>query len=204
MNRLSRKERHRLLVQRIKENPFITDEELAEEFGCSVQTIRLDRAILDIKEVRERVKEMAKENLSKLKTISPRDVVGELIDINLGDNAIAVFEPELWMTFSNNQMVKGQYIYAFAESVAISLIDAKAALIGVANIKYKTPVYAKDRLVAKAELRKKRNNKYIVWVFIRRNNEEVFRGKFILVSMGDDNNDADVKGGSAKDDANRD
>lgn len=183
MSKLSRKERHKLLLEKIKENPFVTDEELAEEFGCSVQTIRLDRAILDIKEVRERVKEVAKENLSKLKTISPRDVVGELIDISLGNYAVAIFEPELWMTFSNNQMVKGQHIYAFAESIAISLIDAKAALIGVANIKYKTPVYPNDRLIAKAELKKKRNNKYIVWVFIKRNNEEVFRGKFILVAL---------------------
>lgn len=103
MAKLSRKERHRLLLQKIKENPFITDEELAEEFGCSVQTIRLDRAILDIKEVRERIKEMAKESLGKLKTISPRDVVGEIIDIELGSYAIATFEPELWMTFSNSQ-----------------------------------------------------------------------------------------------------
>ncbi|WP_167317581.1 transcription factor FapR [Caldicellulosiruptor hydrothermalis] len=190
MAKLSRKERHRLLLQRIKENPFITDEELASEFGCSVQTIRLDRAILDIKEVRERIKEMAKESISKLKTISPRDVVGEIIDIELENFAIAMFEPQLWMTFSNSNMVKGQYIYAFAESVAMSVIDAKAALIGVANIKYKTPVFANDRLVARAELKKKRNNKYIVWVFIKRNNEEVFRGKFILVALNEGNNSA--------------
>ena len=194
MAKLSRKERHRLLLQRIKENPFITDEELAEEFGCSVQTIRLDRAILDIKEVRERIKEMAKESLGKLKTISPRDVVGEIIDIELGSYAIATFEPELWMTFSNSQMVKGQHIYAFAESIAMSVIDAKAALIGIANIKYKTPVFANDRLVARAELKKKRNNKYIVWVFIKRNNEEVFRGKFILVAINDENKETGQTG----------
>lgn len=183
MAKLSRYERHKLLLQKIKENPFITDEELAEEFECSIQTIRLDRAILDIKEVRERVKEVAKENLSKLKTISPRDIIGEIVEINLEQSAIAIFEPELNMTFTKNNMVKGQYIYAFAESVAIAMIDAQAALIGVANIKYKTPVYANDRLIAKAELRKKRNNKYIVWVFIKRDNQEVFRGKFILVAL---------------------
>ncbi|WP_039763603.1 transcription factor FapR [Caldicellulosiruptor sp. F32] len=194
MAKLSRKERHRLLLQKIKENPFITDEELAEEFGCSVQTIRLDRAILDIKEVRERIKEMAKESLGKLKTISPRDVVGEIIDIELGSYAIATFEPELWTTFSNSQMVKGQHIYAFAESIAMSVIDAKAALIGIANIKYKTPVFANDRLVARAELKKKRNNKYIVWVFIKRNNEEVFRGKFILVAIDDENKETGQTG----------
>ena len=30
------------------------------------------------------------------------------------------------------------------------MIDAEVALVGVANIKYKTPVYAGSRLVAKA------------------------------------------------------
>jgi len=91
-------------------------------------------------------------------------------------------------------MVKGQHIYAFAESIAMSVIDAKAALIGIANIKYKTPVFANDRLVARAELKKKRNNKYIVWVFIKRNNEEVFRGKFILVAIDDENKETGQTG----------
>ncbi|HEY4624318.1 MAG TPA: DeoR family transcriptional regulator, partial [Solibacillus sp.] len=38
----SKKERQSLLTEKIADNPFITDEQLATEFNVSVQTIRLD------------------------------------------------------------------------------------------------------------------------------------------------------------------
>ena len=41
------------------------------------------------------------------------------------------------MVFKKTNIVRGQYLYSFAESVAISVIDAEASLVGVANIKYK-------------------------------------------------------------------
>ena len=41
--RRNKKERQTILQETIKNNPFITDEELAENFSVSVQTIRLDR-----------------------------------------------------------------------------------------------------------------------------------------------------------------
>ena len=56
MVRLSKKDRQRELNHTINENPFITDEELAEKFSVSVQTIRLDRMELAIPELRERIK----------------------------------------------------------------------------------------------------------------------------------------------------
>ena len=65
----------------------------------------------------------------------------------------------------------------------IAVIDAQVALVGVANIKYKTPVYAGSKLVAKAEVKKAKDNKYIVWVKISAKQVENFRGKFILVSL---------------------
>lgn len=68
------------------------------------------------------------------------------------------------------------------------VIDVKAVLIGVVNIKYKILVFVNDRFVVRVELKKKRNNKYIVWVFIKRNNEEVFRGKFIFVVLNEEIN----------------
>ena len=41
MRRNQRKNDNKLLTETIKENPFVTDEELAEKFTVSVQTIRL-------------------------------------------------------------------------------------------------------------------------------------------------------------------
>jgi len=87
------------------------------------------------------------------------------------------------MVFEKTRIVQGHYIYSLAESLAIAVIDAQVALVGVANIKYKVPVYAGSKLVAKAEVKKSKDNKFIVWVKITEKNVEVFRGKFILVSL---------------------
>ena len=72
-----------------------------------------------------------------------------------------------------------------AESLAISVIDAEVALVGVANIKYKLPVQAGTRLVAKATVRESRSGgRHVVWVFISSRQVEMFRGKFILAELG--------------------
>ncbi len=53
-NKLFKKtERHQKLLDEIKANPFITDEELAEVLSVSIPTVRLDRLELAIPEVRK-------------------------------------------------------------------------------------------------------------------------------------------------------
>ena len=56
-------------------------------------------------------------------------------------------------------------------------------IIAVANLKYKQPVTVGDRLVARAEVIRQRDQKYYVWVKIRKNAKEVFRAKFIVESL---------------------
>jgi 3-hydroxymyristoyl/3-hydroxydecanoyl-(acyl carrier protein) dehydratase len=179
----TKKERHNILSQKIKEDPFLTDEDLAHFFSVSIPTIRLDRLELGIPELRERIKSVAEENYSKLKSLQSKEFIGELLDIVLGKSGIAVLETNENMVFEKSKIVRGNYIYSFAESLAIAVIDANVALVGVANIKYKTPVYAGNKLIAKAEVRRVRGNSYIVWVKITEKQKEVFRGKFILVSI---------------------
>ena len=53
---MQKKERQRRLIEQLKEDPFLTDEELSELFNVSIQTIRLDRLELGIPELRERYK----------------------------------------------------------------------------------------------------------------------------------------------------
>ena len=62
-------------------------------------------------------------------------------------------------------------------------MDAPAAVTGVANIKYKVPVRAGEKLVAKAEVIRIRGNKVFIWVKTRNEQEEVFRAKFIMVAV---------------------
>ena len=101
----------------------------------------------------------------------------------MGKSGISILDTDSSMVFEKSKIVRGHYIFAQAESLAIAVIDAKVALTGVANIKYKIPIYAGDKLVAKAEVVRQRGNKYFVWVKIRIKQEEAFRGKFILVSI---------------------
>lgn len=184
MTKLLKKERLKALEQAVTDDPFLTDESLSEMFKVSIQTIRLDRMSLGIPESRERVKTVATENIDKVKTLSRGEIVGELIDLKLNESGISFFETDKEMVFQKTQIVKGHYIFALAESLALAVIDESVALIGVANIKYTTPVYADQRLVAKAQVTKIRESKeYYVHVKVSVKENQVFRSKFILSAV---------------------
>lgn len=178
-----KKERQSVLIEKLKSDPFQTDEELAELFSISVPTIRLDRLELGIPELRERIKNVASESYSKVKSLQSMEIVGELLDINLNTSGLSILETDSNMAFEKTKIVRGHFIYSLAESLAIAVIDADVALVGVANIKYKIPVYAGSKLLARAEVRRIKEDKYVVWVKISEKQSEVFRGKFILVSL---------------------
>ena len=181
--KLSKEERHIQLQKLIRVNPALTDEELSAHFSVSVPTIRLDRIALGIAEQKERLKTIAEGNMKKIRSLSAADMIGELISLEPGKSGISFLQTDQSMVFERTKVVRGQYIYAFAETIAISVIDAAAALVGVANIKYVKPVNAGAKLFAYADVKRVQNNNFIVWVMIKENSEQVFRGKFILVSI---------------------
>lgn len=183
---LSKKERQERLKQILDDDPFLNDEELAEKLHVSIQTIRLDRMELKLPELRERIRAVARQNYSKVRSIDVRELIGELVDLELDKRGISILETTQDMTFGKTRVVRGDIIFAQANSLAIAVIDANVALTGVANIKYKLPVYAGQKLVAKAEVTRVRGNKKFVFVKISVKQKEVFRGKFILVSLDDE------------------
>jgi acyl-coenzyme A thioesterase PaaI-like protein len=180
----AKKERQLKLIEKLKEDPFLTDEELAEILSVSVPTVRLDRLEIGVPELRQRIRDMASRNLNKLRALNSEEVIGEIVELNLGESAISILDTTEQMVFAQSKIVRGHYIYSMAESIAIAVIDADVALVGVANIKYKQPVYAGSRLVAKVSIKQRRpSGKYIVWVMIYNKQVEVFRGKFLLVEV---------------------
>lgn len=195
---LPKKERQLQLVASLDQDPFMTDEELSDLFKVSIQTIRLDRLELGIPELRERIKIVAEQNHSKLRSIEGKEIIGELVDIDLGKSGISILNTTDDMVFERSGVVRGHYIFAQAESLALAVIDTQVALTGVANIKYKVPIYSGDRLVAKAEVIRQRGNKYFVWVKIRVRQEEAFRGKFILVSIDPESGEREKDSGGEK------
>lgn len=172
------------IMEYLEKNPLATDEVLAKTFKVSVNTIRLDRARLGIKEFKERLKNKAEETMKHVTSISPVEFIGDMIKFTPSEGAVSRLETTKDMTFEGMNVVKGQYIYSFAESMAISLIPTKAALVGVANIKYVEKIEADTVIFAHAEMRKKTASGYIVWVRILDEKDNLkFKGKFILKGL---------------------
>ena len=180
-----KKERQGRLLEKLKADPFLTDEDIAVFLDVSIPTVRLDRLELGIPELRQRIRDVASANQGQVRSLRAEELIGELIELQLGRYGISVLDTTDDMVFSHSRIVRGHYIYSMAESLAISVIDAEVALVGVANIKYKLPVQAGTRLVAKATVRESRSGaRHVVWVFISSRQVEMFRGKFILAELG--------------------
>ncbi|MCT4585048.1 MAG: transcription factor FapR [Peptostreptococcaceae bacterium] len=181
MMKRNKKQRQSELKEMLEKDPFYTDDELAEYFSVSIQTIRLDRLALNIPELRQRMKSMAEKNVTKVKTISGKEIIGEVIDLDVGKLGISILETTAEMAYRKTNIVKGHFVFSQAESLAMAVVDAPLVIMAVANIKNIEPIKLKERLIAKAEVVRIRNKKHYVHVKVyNKQHEEVFRGKFIF------------------------
>jgi len=178
--RRSKKERQQLLTSTIKENPFITDEDLAEKFQVSVQTIRLDRLELSIPELRERIKNVAEKRFDdEVRSLPLEEVIGEIIHIELDQNAISIFDVKKEHVFKRNNIARGHHVFAQANSLAVAVINDELALTAKANIQFKRSVNLNERVIAKARVTKiEDTGRTFVEVESFVNNELVFTGEF--------------------------
>ena len=176
-----KKERQQLLLAMIEMNPFVTDEQLALEFNVSVQTIRLDRMELAIPELRERIKDVAAQNYSnKLKSLPIDEVIGEIIDIELDERAISIFDVKKEHVFQRNGIARGHHLFAQANSLAVAVIDDDFALTVRSSVTFIKPVYAGDRVVTKAIVTKRdeETNRTYITVNSTVDNKLVIVGEF--------------------------
>lgn len=178
--RKNKKERQLLLQETIVDNPFITDEELAEKFFVSIQTIRLDRLELSIPELRERIKHVAEKQLDKeVRSLPIEEVIGEIVDLVLDQSAISIFDVKEEHVFKRNFIARGHHLFAQANSLAVAVINDELALTAKANIHFTRQVKVNERIIAKAKVtsvdKKGRTN---VEVHSYVGNELVFFGEF--------------------------
>lgn len=188
-----KKDRQQLLLAKIEDNPFVTDDQLAAEFNVSVQTIRLDRMELAIPELRERIKGVAAKNYSnKLKSLPIDEVIGEIIDIELDERAISIFDVKNEHVFQRNGIARGHHLFAQANSLAVAVINDVFALTVRSTITFIKPVHAGDRVVTKAVVttRNEEKNRTYIKVTSTVENELVFVGEFEMYrTKGEENND---------------
>jgi acyl-coenzyme A thioesterase PaaI-like protein len=177
----NKKERQQLLKATIEENPFVTDEELAERFSVSVQTIRLDRLELSIPELRERIKHVASRQLeTQVRSLPLEEVIGEVIDLELDESAISIFDVREEHVFKRNQIARGHHLFAQANSLAVAVINDELALTADASIHFHHQVRVGERVVAKAKVKgtEEESGRTIVEVNSFVGQKLVFSGRF--------------------------
>ncbi|MBT2756051.1 transcription factor FapR [Mesobacillus foraminis] len=179
--RRNKRERQQMLVDTIADNPFVTDEELAEKFSVSIQTIRLDRLELSIPELRERIKNVAEKRFEdEVRSLPLDEVIGEIIHIELDNNAISILDVKSEHVFVRNRIARGHHLFAQANSLAVAVINDELALTAKANIQFTRSVMENERVIAKAKVTKidKIAGRTFVEVNSFVNNELVFKGDF--------------------------
>jgi len=183
MARNSKEERRKLLGEELLKNPFCTDEELSERFKVSVSTIRLDRGELGIPELRERTRAVAQEAYSTLKSLDDQELIGELLELVIGERACSKLMIDENMVLTKARVARGHYLFAQANSLAIALVDAKVALTGSVEIKFIRPVQLGEVVIAKGTVLKRKQNKYWVHISMSVGLEKVLRGNWILFAI---------------------
>src|SRR6185312_13184513 len=185
---MPKKERQRQLGLLLDENPFLTDEELSEHFTVSVQTIRLDRLECGIPELRERLKSVATRSMKEeVKSLRSDEIIGDIIDIQLDERALSIFDVTEDHVFQRNGIARGHHLFAQANSLAVALMDDDLALTVKSTIHFLKPVKAGDRVVARAEVKKESllEKRTLVEVISTVGNEAVFKGEFYMYRTTD-------------------
>lgn len=183
MPHLTRMERQRQLRELVAHNPLQTDDELAQHFGVSVPTIRLDRLHLGIPELRLRSEGIARRTVSQASGLQRPDMVGELLDLDVGKRGRSILDTDPSMGLARSGVLRGHYLFAQADSLAMAVVDGDVVLTGLANAKFKQPVMAGEQIMAHAEVIRSTGSRWVVLVVSHVRGEPVFRAKFVVFAM---------------------
>lgn len=179
MSRQGKHKRQENLLNIIDENPYYTDKELADYFGVSVPTIRLDRSELGIPELRERTRVRANE-VDVLKALRQQEIVGELKELIIGERGRSELLIDEKMVLEKAQVARGHHLFGQANSLAVALVDSEVALTGSAELKFLRPVHLGEKVVAEGRVQKRKGDKYWIKVIARVQEEEVLWGIWVM------------------------
>ena len=180
---LHMKKRQAKLLEEIKKNPFITDEELASLCQVSIHTIRADRKRTGIPEVRERTKDVARVLFGQAKTLSTQEITGDLLEVELDREGLSLLDTTEEMAIKKSGITRGHILFAQANSLANAIIDADLALTRECRVKYLAPVRAGERVLAKARVTGAKGRKKEVEVIMKTREKLVFKGDFTILCL---------------------
>lgn len=178
-----RQKRHKKLMKLLQSDPMMSDSDLARELGVSIGTIRLDRGILNVPELRERTRIMAESASSRLTSMKQDEILGEVIELDPNRLALSVLQTNREYAFRHTDLIADHYIYTQAASLAIAVIKEDLVIVGAARARFKSYARIGDRLMACAKVGTHKKNKYVVSVHTRIGNKEIFVARFVVVAV---------------------
>ena len=182
-----KKDERRIAIQNaIDANPFITDNELCEKFGVSIQTIRLDRTHLNIPELRKRIKLVAEQNYGQIRSIEANEIIGDLIQVEPDIEAQSLIEITEDTVFTKTQIARGHILFAQANSLCVALIHNPTVLKHESQVEFIEKVKLNDTVRAKAQVIDKTCKHYIIEVNSYVKDKLVFKGKFKMFYISED------------------
>ena len=171
--KMDKNQRREAMQALLRQNPCLTDGELAERFSVSVATIRLDRQTLGIPQMRERMEHLVISQPSEAKEGV------RILDLDVGQKGVGLFQTDETIP-DGAGMVPAEKLYGTAARFAESLTGIAFASTQVGNIKYKVPVIPGTVLIVKGRVVLMRGNKKHIYVSFFSGDEEVYRAKFIM------------------------
>lgn len=175
--------RHDKLMNLLNSDPLLSDSDLARELNVSVGTIRLDRGVLNVPELRERTRQMAENASRRLRSIKQEEVLGEIIELEPNKLALSVLGTNREYAFRHTDLIADHYIYTQAASLAIAVISEEMVIVGSARARFKQSAFVGGRLLACAKVGTHKGNKYVVSVHTRIGSREIFVARFVVVAL---------------------
>lgn len=151
---------------------------MAKQCLVSIQTIRLDRMELGIPELRERVKNIAEKSFDEVRSLSLEEVIGEVVTLELDHSGISILEIGPEHVFERNQIARGHYLFAQANSLAVAIVNADLVLTRSAAIRFVRPVKIGEKCIAHAKVVQKQSSRFQVDIITKIQDHVVFQGVF--------------------------
>lgn len=180
MARRTKKERQEQLLALLDTRPFLTDEELARHLHVSVATIRLDRLELGVPEMRQRTRKLAERAANIPVSMQAGEMIGSLQQLELGRWAVSVMRVQPEMVFAGTGILRGHFLFAQANSLAVAVVDAPRALTATARLRFLRPAYAGDSVLARAVVVTVRDQRHLVKVTSTIEGKPILDGRFVV------------------------
>ncbi|MHB1685160.1 MAG: hotdog domain-containing protein, partial [Bacilli bacterium] len=108
-------------------------------------------------------------------------VFGDIVDLELEKSGLSVWRADKEHVFARSSIVRGHYIFAQANSLAVAIVDASQALTAKATIRFLRSARVGAYLVARARVCGKRHGYVLVEVRTKVDGEEILRADFLIM-----------------------